>query len=48
MATDEMKKLLALTWSDPMPGTPDSLVKFHAAEIEKWGRLIRNAKIEAQ
>jgi tripartite-type tricarboxylate transporter receptor subunit TctC len=48
MASDEMKKVMANIRYDPFPGNPDSLAKFHLSEIEKWGRLIQNAKIEAQ
>jgi tripartite-type tricarboxylate transporter receptor subunit TctC len=48
MASDELKKVMAGIRYDPMPGTPDSLEKFHAAEIDKWGRLIKGAKIEAE
>ncbi len=46
MATDELKKVMDAMRYSPLPGTPDSLEKLHAAEIEKWGRLIRAAKLE--
>lgn len=46
MATDELKKVLATMRYSPLPGSPDSLEKLHAAEIEKWGRLIRAAGLE--
>ena len=46
MATDELKKVMTAMRYSPFPGSPDSLEKLHAAEIEKWGRLIRAAKLE--
>jgi tripartite-type tricarboxylate transporter receptor subunit TctC len=48
MAIDEFRKAMAAINYDLYPGTPESLEKFHAAEIEKWGRLIRAARIEPQ
>lgn len=46
MATDELKKVMTAMRYSPFPGSPDSLEKLHAAEIEKWGRLIRAANLE--
>jgi len=46
MATAELKKVMDTMRYTPFPGSPDSLEKLHAAEIEKWGRLIRAAKLE--
>ncbi len=46
MATDELKKVMVTMRYSPLPGSPDSLERLHAAEIEKWGRLIRAAKLE--
>lgn len=48
MATEDLKKLLKVTWSDPLPGSPDSLAKFHAEEIAKWRQIVEQAKIELQ
>ena len=48
LAMEEFRKSMANINYDLYPGTPESLEKFHAAEIEKWGRLIRAAKIEPQ
>ena len=46
MASDEIRKVLAAMRYSPFPGSPDSLARLHADEIEKWGRLIRAAKLE--
>ncbi|MFM9968975.1 MAG: Bug family tripartite tricarboxylate transporter substrate binding protein [Burkholderiales bacterium] len=48
METEEFKKAMNAIWSDPMPGNPESLEKLHLAEIEKWARLLKAAKIEVQ
>ena len=48
MASDEIKKVMSGISYDAMPGNPDSLERFHVAEIEKWGRLIKGAKLEAE
>ena len=48
MTSDDLKKIMAGISYDAMPGSPDSLDKFHAAEIEKWGQLIKGAKLEAE
>ncbi len=48
MANDEFRKSMASINYDLYPGTPEQLEKFHLSELEKWGRLIRAAKIEPQ
>ncbi len=48
MTNDEFKKSMANINYDLYPGTPEQLEKFHLSELEKWGRLIRAAKIEPQ
>ena len=48
MANDEFRKSMASINYDLYPGTPEQLAKFHLSELEKWGRLIRAAKIEPQ
>jgi tripartite-type tricarboxylate transporter receptor subunit TctC len=48
MAMDDFKKAMAQINYELYPGTPESLEKFHIAEIEKWGRLIKSARIEPQ
>ena len=48
MTTDKAKQFLANVRYEPMSSTPEELAKFHAAEIEKWGRLMKAAKIPQQ
>ena len=48
MANDEFRKSMASINYDLYPGSPEQLEKFHLSELEKWGRLIRAAKIEPQ
>lgn len=48
MATEEFRKAMAFINYDTFPGTPEQAEKFHLAELDKWGRLIRAAKIEPQ
>lgn len=33
---------------EPFPGSPDSLAKYVASEIERWGRVIKGAGIQAE
>jgi len=48
MANEEFRKSMASINYDLYPGSPEQLEKFHLSELEKWGRLIRAAKIEPQ
>ncbi len=32
----------------PADRSPEALAKIHAADVEKWGKVIRDAKIEVQ
>jgi tripartite-type tricarboxylate transporter receptor subunit TctC len=48
LATEAFRKVMTQFNYDTFPGTPDEAEKFHLAELEKWGRLIRAAKIEPQ
>jgi tripartite-type tricarboxylate transporter receptor subunit TctC len=48
LATEDVKKVMETTWQDPFPGNPESLAKLQAAEVEKWARLVKLAKIEPQ
>jgi len=48
MVNDEFRKSMANINYDLYPGSPEQLEKFHLSELEKWGRLIRAAKIEPQ
>ena len=44
----EVNKELAKHGLEPQPGTPEELAKYMAAETEKWGRVVREAKITAE
>jgi tripartite-type tricarboxylate transporter receptor subunit TctC len=43
----EMKARLADTGGDPLPGSAAEFGKLLAAESEKWGKVVRQAKITA-
>jgi tripartite-type tricarboxylate transporter receptor subunit TctC len=45
---EDTKNFLLLVGAEPFPGTSESLREFTKSEIEKWGKLIRDAKIEPQ
>jgi tripartite-type tricarboxylate transporter receptor subunit TctC len=34
--------------AEPQPGSPEDLRKYLAGEIEKWGKVIREAGIKAE
>jgi tripartite-type tricarboxylate transporter receptor subunit TctC len=44
----EIAKELAKHGLEPQPGTPEELAKYIDAETEKWGRVVREAKITAE
>jgi tripartite-type tricarboxylate transporter receptor subunit TctC len=44
----EVAKELARHGLEPQPGTPGELAKYIDAETEKWGRVVREAKITAE
>jgi tripartite-type tricarboxylate transporter receptor subunit TctC len=44
----DVNKELAKHGLEPQPGTPEELAKYMAAETEKWGRVVREAKITAE
>jgi tripartite-type tricarboxylate transporter receptor subunit TctC len=48
MAMPETKKFLLNVATDTFPGSPEALRKFQAAEIDKWGIIVKAAKIEPQ
>jgi tripartite-type tricarboxylate transporter receptor subunit TctC len=48
MATDKAREFLRTVSADPFPGSPDSLARFLASEIAKWGRLIKAAGIKPE
>jgi len=48
LAMEDFKKSMAFINYELSSSTPEGLEKFHMSEIEKWGRLIKAAKIEPQ
>jgi tripartite-type tricarboxylate transporter receptor subunit TctC len=46
LATDDIKKALALDGAEPSGGTPVALAAYHKADYEKWGAVIRKAGIK--
>jgi len=47
-ATDEAREFLLKLATETFPGSPASLKKFQASEIDKWGQIVKAAKIEPQ
>jgi tripartite-type tricarboxylate transporter receptor subunit TctC len=47
-ATDEAKEFLLKLATETFPGSPQSLKTFQASEIDKWGAIVKAAKIEPQ
>jgi tripartite-type tricarboxylate transporter receptor subunit TctC len=47
LATEDIKKALAIDGAAPSGGTPAALAAYHKADYEKWGKVIANAKIKA-
>ena len=47
LATDDIKKALALDGAEPSGGTPAALAAYHKADYEKWGAVITKANIKA-
>ncbi len=48
MKEPETRDRLLAQGAEPLPGTPADLRKYLASEIEKWGRVIREAGIKAE
>ena len=48
MKEPETRDRLLAQGAEPQPGTPDDLRKYLAGEIEKWGKVIRDARIKAE
>jgi tripartite-type tricarboxylate transporter receptor subunit TctC len=48
VANDETNKFLTGNGLDPMPGSPQKLAQFQSAELEKWGRILKAARVEPQ
>ena len=44
----EVGPAMAAAGAEPMPGTPEDFARFLDNEIEKWGRVIREANISIQ
>lgn len=47
LATDDIKKALALDGAEPSGGTAAALAAYHKADYEKWGAVINKAGIKA-
>ncbi len=48
MKEPETRDRLLAQGAEPQPGSPDDLRKYLAGEIEKWGKVIREAGIKAE
>lgn len=48
MKEPETRDRLLAQGAEPQPGTPDDLRRYLAGEIEKWGKVIREAGIKAE
>lgn len=48
VATPEARERLATLGADPVADTPEAFAAFTRAEYDRWGKLVRDAKIEAQ
>jgi tripartite-type tricarboxylate transporter receptor subunit TctC len=48
LSSEDVKKVMAQTWQDPFPGNPESLARLQASEMDKWGKLVKAAKVEPQ
>jgi tripartite-type tricarboxylate transporter receptor subunit TctC len=47
-AQPETRQFLARQAADPFPGNPDSMAALMKADVERWGRYVKLAKIEPQ
>ena len=48
MKEPEMRDRLLANGAEPLSGPPDDLRRYLAGEIEKWGKVIRDAEIKAE
>jgi tripartite-type tricarboxylate transporter receptor subunit TctC len=48
ITSDRLAKLFRNTGADPMPMSPDDLMKFQIAENKKWAEIVKNAGITPQ
>ncbi len=46
LATDDIKKALALDGAEPSGGTPAALAAYHKADYDKWGAVITKAGLK--
>jgi tripartite-type tricarboxylate transporter receptor subunit TctC len=47
LATDDIRKALAVDGAAPSGGTPAALAAYHKADYEKWGKVVATANIKA-
>jgi tripartite-type tricarboxylate transporter receptor subunit TctC len=47
-ASDETRQFLARQAAEAFPGTPESMAALLKADVERWGRYVKLAKIEPQ
>jgi tripartite-type tricarboxylate transporter receptor subunit TctC len=48
VSEEETRRFLANIGSEPFPGSARSLAELQARELEKWGRLLKAAKVEPE
>ena len=48
LATEETKRFLTQTGTEPFPGSPESLARYQAEQAESWGTLVKAANVEPQ
>jgi tripartite-type tricarboxylate transporter receptor subunit TctC len=48
MATEKSKDAMRGLYVEPLPGTPESLARLVQTEMEKWGRIIKDAGIQPE
>jgi tripartite-type tricarboxylate transporter receptor subunit TctC len=46
LATEEVKKILAVQGVEPVGGPPSKLAEFQKADSAKWGRIIKERGIK--
>ena len=48
LADEETRKVLGNVGTEPFPGNAQFLAQMQARDYEKWGRLLKLAKIEPE